>query len=125
MQDEVGLRALGKLFRGKHVRLAPVFDELHRVLLDVGPDVAAYMPTVYVGYTVSRKLFAAIEPNAEGYLDLGLAVPPEIEHERLYTPEKSTWRYLTRHVRISDESDIDPLLREWIWQAYTAVQVLA
>ena len=122
MVDEIGTRAQEKFFRGKHARLGPVFEALHRSIMGLGPDVAAYMPTVYVGYTAGRKLFAAIEPSSEGYLDVGVAVPPEIEHERLYSPEKSTWRYLTRHVHVGEESEVDTDLREWIQLAYLAVQ---
>lgn len=113
-------RARERFFRLKHARLAPVFTKLHQEIIGLGSDVAAYMPTVYVGYTVGRTLFAAFTPRAEGYLDLGLALPEAIQHHRLHTPERSTWKHLTRHVHVSEEADIDVLLCEWLRAAYTS-----
>lgn len=113
-----GPDAVAGLYTGRKASLLPLHDQLMAFIEALGDfDVAPKK-----GYLSlrRRKQFAMIQPTGAGRIDLGLVLPAGIPPTgRLEAA--GTWNALFTHrVRITDATDLNGHLRDWLSAAYAA-----
>jgi predicted transport protein len=100
--DKDGL--VRNMYKGKHEALFPVYEETRDALMDKWKDVDLHVLKTYVSFNRNRQ-FLIVRPKG-GELVLGLALPEDIDDNRL-TPAKNLGSERIRwSVGITDASEV-------------------
>jgi len=118
---------LDKLFVGNKAAWRKTYDALLEHALGFGADVRAAPTQTYVSLLRGSKKFAIVQPSALERLDLGLKLRGfELAGLELVGLEQGerleaagSWNAMVTHrVRISDPTQVDAQVLEWLRQAY-------
>lgn len=117
------------MFAGKKAALRPLYDELLRIGLGLGPDVTASPGTTIVPL-YRGNVFAQLKPTTNTRIDVGLCLkgvdltataPVTHNDSRLIdTGGAAKGDRITHRIPVSSEADIDEYLRMWMRRAYEA-----
>jgi hypothetical protein len=106
------------LFAGGKAGLRPLYDELLRLGLALGPDVKA-CPCKTMVPLYRRHVFAELKPATRARLDLGLALGDAPFTGRLLdTGGRAKGDRVTHRVPITCAGDLDDEVRGWLRAAY-------
>jgi hypothetical protein len=106
------------MYAGGKAGLRPLYDELLKIGLALGPDVKA-CPCKTMVPLYRRHVFAELKPAARTRLDLGLALKDAPFTERLLdTGGLAKKDRITHRVAITCPDDIDDEVRGWLRRAY-------
>jgi len=114
-------RALGyvdAMLSGRKAALRPIYEELLRIGLAIGPDVKA-CPCSTIVPLYRNHVFAQLKPTTATRIDLGLALKDTPATGRLIdTGGFAKKDRITHRIPISDLSEIDGEVRRWLRVAY-------
>ncbi len=96
--------------------LLPIFEALISIVQDFGKDVRITPKKTEVSLDRKRK-FAVIKPATKSRIDLGLKLKGKPTTERLEN-SGPFGTMCTHRVRLTDISQIDSELKEWLLEAY-------
>ena len=106
------------MFAGPRAGLRPVYDELLRLGLKLGPDVKA-CPCKTIVPLHRRYVFAQLTPATRTRIDLGLALRDTQASGRLKgTGGRAKGDRITHRIPVSDLADIDDEVQHWLQTAY-------
>ena len=102
-------------YKGKE-NLMPIFEKLIFVVKEFGSDVTV-TPKKGTVSIIRKKQFALIKPATKTRIDLGLKLTGKALTERL-RDSGPFGTMCTHRVQLSDVSQIDDQLKEWLKEAY-------
>lgn len=91
-------------FEGNYARMRPLFDVLRRGIEGFG-EVTTYAKKHYIAF--KRKSIFAVAHVFVGKIELGIRVRPGTESPRLEPAEDWSWSWISHHLTLTKESDID------------------
>ena len=106
---------VAKQYKGKE-NLLPIFESLISLVKNFGSDVKITPKKTEVSLDRKRK-FAVIKPATKSRIDLGLKLKGKPITERLEN-SGPFGTMCTHRVRLTDVSQIDSELKEWLNEAY-------
>jgi len=110
---------IDRLFSGGKQKWRKDYDALVAQLAGFGEDVRAAPTNTYISLLRRGKKFAIIEPAAADHMDIGIKLKGAAPGGR-FTAAGSWNAMVTHRVRISDASQIDGEVLDWLKQAYDA-----
>jgi hypothetical protein len=111
-------RYVEKMFGGKRAALRPIYDELLRLALLLGPDVKA-CPCQTMVPLYRRHAFLQIKPATNTRVDLGLCLRGVKTPKRLIdTGGQAKGDRITHRVAITSLDEIEDDVRRWMRKAY-------
>lgn len=113
-----GPDAVAGLYTGRKSSLLPLHDQLMAVIRALG-DFDVVPKKGYLSLR-RRKQFAMIQPTAAGRIDLGLILPGGLPSAGRLEAAGNWNALFTHRVRITDATDLDGQLRDWLSAAYEA-----
>lgn len=113
------------MFFDGHQEVFPIYESFENMLLHLYPQTKRKVQKTQITFS-NRHVFACVSfmrpkrkselPTSYFVLTLGLSYPLESERVAVKTePYPGRW---TMHIVISDISDLDPELLDWVRQAY-------
>lgn len=109
---------LGKLFAGKKAVWQPACAALLEQIKNLGDDVAIAPNETYINILRGKKKFAILQISSLERIDLGIKLNEE-PTDRLEL--SGSWNAMVTHrVRITDSSQLDLEVLEWLRMAYSA-----
>ena len=102
-------------YRGKE-NLLPIYEKLLEVVKGFGSDVTITPKKTSVSI-IRKKQFALIKPATKTRIDLGLKLRNKSTGIRLEGPGPFG-TMCTHRVRLSDDSEVDSELTQWLEEAY-------
>ena len=102
-------------YKGKE-NLLPIFESLTSLVIGYGEDVKITPKKTEVSLDRKRK-FAVIKPATKSRIDLGLKLKGKPITERLEN-SGPFGTMCTHRVKLTDISQIDSELKEWLYEAY-------
>jgi hypothetical protein len=106
------------MFAGGKAGLRPLYDQLLRLGLALGPDVKA-CPCQTIVPLYRRHVFAQLKPSTRSRLDLGLALQDlPVTGRLLDTGGRARGDRITHRIAITCATDIDDEAKRWLRTAY-------
>jgi hypothetical protein len=106
------------MFAGGKAGLRPLYEELLRLALALGPEVKA-CPCQTIVPLYRKHVFAQLKPSTRSRLDLGLALQDTPATGRLLdTGGRARGDRLTHRIPISGPADVDEEVKRWLRTAY-------
>jgi hypothetical protein len=107
-------------FAGKKAALRPIYEELLKLGLSIGPDVKA-CPCGTIVPLFRKHVFAQLKATTNTRVDLGLCLRGVAASERLIdTGGEAKGDRITHRIPITTVGEIDDFVRQWIRRAYDA-----
>lgn len=107
-------------FGGKKEALRPIYDELLKLGLTLGPDVKVCPCSTMVPF-YRKHVFAQIKPTTNTRVDLGLCLRGLLAQGRLAeTGGEAKGDRITHRIGISSVGEIDAEVTAWLKKAYEA-----
>lgn len=106
-------------YKGKD-NLKPIFELLDKTLKALGENVECVPKKAAVSYKVKRQ-FTLVQPSTKSRIDLGLKLN-DVEHQGRLETSGPFGTMCTHRVQITDASQIDDELLDWIKLAYQQAQ---
>ena len=107
------------MFEGKKAALRPLYEELLKLALSLGPDVKA-CPCKTIVPIYRRYVVAEIKPSTNTRIDLGFALKDEKATGRLIdTGGRKKGDRITHRIPITSRADIDAEVKRWLRKAYS------
>ncbi|HEY1013841.1 MAG TPA: DUF4287 domain-containing protein [Herpetosiphonaceae bacterium] len=111
--------ALDALFPGPKAAWRPAYDALAARLAEFGSDLKLAPNRTYVNIQRGAKKIGIVQMSAADRMDIGIKRKGVAPTERF--EEAGAWNSMVTHrVRISDPSQIDADVLDWLRQAYDA-----
>jgi hypothetical protein len=108
---------IAKLFAGKKERWRKDYDALVIKLAGFGADVREAPTDTYISLLRGENKFGIVQPSAAERLDIGIKLKGVAPTGRFEAA--GTWNNMVTHrVRITEPTQIDSELLEWLKQAY-------
>lgn len=115
---EAAERYVDQMFGGAKAGLRPLYDELLRMGLGLGPDVKA-CPGQTIVPLYRNHVFAQIKPATRTRMDLGFALGARKAEGRLIdTGGYAKKDRITHRIPIESAKDIDDEVKRWLRVAY-------
>jgi hypothetical protein len=106
------------MYSGGKAPLRPIYDELLRLALGLGPDAKA-CPCQTMVPLYRQRVFAEIKPSTKTRIDLGFALGDMPAQGRLIdTGGFAKKDRITHRIPISEPGEIDAEVRKWLKAAY-------
>ncbi len=102
-------------YKGKEV-LMPIYKKLLSIVESFGNDVTISPKKASVS-VIRKKQFALIQPSTKARIDLGLKIKDKPTTDRLES-SGPFGTMCTHRVKLSEVSQIDSELKEWLKEAY-------
>ena len=110
---------LGKLFTGKKAHWQPACAALLERVKELGDDVVIAPNETYINLLRGKKKVAILQISSLERIDIGVKLKSLEPTDRLEL--SGSWNAMVTHrVRISDPSELDAQLLEWLGVAYAA-----
>lgn len=109
---------LAKQYADERAKFLPFYRQLANIAQNSGPDVKVNIRPKHVEFS-RNKLFAVIKPTAK-HLELALRLPQTPLSPRIVSSIGIGSGNVTHSIAITESSDIDKQLLEWIHRAYQA-----
>ena len=111
---------LGKLFAGKKAVWQPACAALLEQIKDFGDDVVIAPNETYINILRGKKKFAILQMSTLERVDIGVKLKALEPTDRLEL--SGSWNSMVTHrVSITDSSQLDAQVLEWLRLAYVAV----
>ncbi len=104
------------LYSGKKERLRPLHEKIVAAGCKLGQDVQVSACRTYVSLYRNRQ-FVVLRARVSG-LEIGLALTPPQQDARLQTVKRGATDRVTCRILISDPSEIDQQILDWLKDAY-------
>jgi hypothetical protein len=115
---EKAVEYVDAMLSGRRAALRPIYDELLKLGLAVGPDVKA-CPGATIVPLYRNHVFAQIKPATATRIDLGFALKDTPATGRLIDTRGFAKKdRITHRIPITDLSEIDDEVRRWLKVAY-------
>lgn len=111
---------LDKLFTGAKAKWRASFDELLEKVRQFGADVIVSPGQIYINLQRGQKKFGIVQPSSAERLDIGIKLKG-VEPRNPFEAAGAWNSMVTHRVRITDATQIDNELIEWLKEAYNAV----
>ena len=112
---------LGKLFAGKKAVWQPACAALLEQVKNLGDDVVIAPVETYINILRGKKKFAILQISSPERIDIGIKLKAVEPTERLEL--SGSWNAMVTHrVRITDSSQLDAAVLEWLGMAYTSAR---
>lgn len=116
--DEGPVDLVAMQYSGAKTGLRPIYDALTALVNNFGDDVEVSPKKAYVSLR-RNKQFAIIQPSTKTRVDVGINLKDVPAGDRLEA--SGSFNAMVSHrVRISDLSEVDAELAEWLKKAYEA-----
>ena len=110
---------IGKLFVGKKAIWQPACAALLEQIKTLGDDVMIAPVDTYINILRGKKKFAILQISSGERVDIGIKLKSLEPTDRLEF--SGTWNTMVTHrVRITDSSQLDAQVLEWLGMAYNA-----
>lgn len=106
-------------YKGKE-NLFPIYEKLLSVVKDFGDDVTVTPKKTSVSI-IRKRQFALIKPATKTRIDLGLKIKDKPTTDRLEN-SGPFGSMCTHRVRVTESSEIDTQLKEWLKEAYNKTE---
>jgi hypothetical protein len=111
-------RYVEEMYGGKKTALRPIYDELLKLGLSMGPDVKA-CPCKTIVPLYRKHVFAQLKPTTQTRVDLGLALGKTKAGRRLVdTGGLAKGDRITHRIEITSPGEIDAEVKKWLKTAY-------
>lgn len=114
--DEDSDRLIAAQYGGAKEGLRPIYEKLAAAVHEFGADVELSPKKAYVSLR-RRKQFALIQPSTRTRVDVGVNFKGRDATPRL-EPSGSFNAMVSHRVRVSDASEVNPELIQWLREAY-------
>jgi hypothetical protein len=106
------------MFSGPKAALRPLYDDLLKIALGIGPDAKASPGKTAVSL-YRNHVFANLKPSTNTRIDVGLSLGNMKTPKRLIdTGGYQKKDRITRRIEVKSKSDIDDELKRWIRKAW-------
>jgi hypothetical protein len=106
------------MFSGPKAALRPLYDDLLKIALTLGPDAKASPGKTAVSL-YRNHVFANLKPSTNTRIDVGLSLGNMKTPKRLIdTGGYQKKDRITRRIEVKSKSDIDDELKRWLKKAY-------
>ena len=106
------------MFSGPKAALRPLYDDLLKIALGIGPDAKASPGKTAVSL-YRNHVFANLKPSTNTRIDVGLSLGNMKTPKRLIdTGGYQKKDRITRRIEVKSKSDIDDELKRWLKKAY-------
>ena len=112
---------LGKLFAGKKANWQPACAALLEQIKGFGGDVVIAPVDTYINILRVKKKFAILQISTLERIDIGIKLKSLAPTDRLELA--GSWNTMVTHrVKITDSSQLDAQILEWLGMAYAAAR---
>ena len=115
---------LAKLFAGKKAHWQPACAALLEQVKGLGDDVVIAPVDTYINILRGKKKFAIVQISSAERVDVGIKLKSAAPTGHLELA--GSWNAMVTHrVRITDSSQLDALVLEWLGLAYAAARSIS
>jgi len=108
---------MANLFAGENAAALPLYQSVRKLVAFLGKDIKASVNQTYITFT-RKQVFLTVKP-AKGVLIVGLALPEDLENERLTRARfMGTPHRINLQVSIREPGEVDNDLKKLIQKAY-------